>query len=371
VRVQASRALLADTLAWVGRAVPKNPPVPVLSGIHITATPGKGDALGVVTISGQDYETSHTAEILADVTEGGECLVPSRFLTPLLAALNGRDVTLVAEDETGLVITSGRSKYKARLFPLGDYPSLPSLPERTVAVVDRDHLMDALARVGHAAAREDTFNLHVVNLYRDEGGELLLQATNRHVAARASIPCDGGDAGPVNAVFVPGPFAAALKGLAGPIAVAVDDGLVGLAGDGRSVTMRQVDAKYPTLGHLFGTKQTMAAELDVDEFRNAVKRTLLVIDDHAAVDLVALNITAGQVEIAADGDTADGSEVVDADTEDELLVKFNGSYVANVLGAVTTDRVHMSFSAPNKLVGFTPVGHDSTSFIIAPRSGLK
>src|SRR5438105_1943031 len=67
---------LADAVAWVARALPSRPVVPVLAGLRLEA--GEG-----LTLSCFDYELSATAQVVADVAEPGTALVPGRLLAEI------------------------------------------------------------------------------------------------------------------------------------------------------------------------------------------------------------------------------------------------------------------------------------------------
>ena len=75
---------LADVVAWVARALPSRPVVPVLSGLRLEA----GDGL---TLSCFDYELAATAHVApADVAEPGTALVPGRLLAEITRSLPGQ-----------------------------------------------------------------------------------------------------------------------------------------------------------------------------------------------------------------------------------------------------------------------------------------
>src|SRR5690242_2739192 len=111
MKIRAERAALAEALGWVARALPKNPPMPVLAGVRVSASEG------VVRLSAFDYETQHTAAIEATVGDDGECVVPGLFLRDAIAGGRGAEVDLVL-DGNQLEIASGRSTYRARCFTL-------------------------------------------------------------------------------------------------------------------------------------------------------------------------------------------------------------------------------------------------------------
>ena len=64
MKFSVERDVLADAVAWVSRAVPARPPVPVLAGVRIVA-----DSAGTVTLSSFDYEVAARSEYAADVEQ--------------------------------------------------------------------------------------------------------------------------------------------------------------------------------------------------------------------------------------------------------------------------------------------------------------
>ena len=80
MKIRVDRDVLAEALAWVARALPTRPVVPVLSGLRLEA----GTSL---TLSCFDYEVSATAQIEAEVGEPGIVIVPGRLLAEITRSL--------------------------------------------------------------------------------------------------------------------------------------------------------------------------------------------------------------------------------------------------------------------------------------------
>ena len=74
MRFTVERDALAEAVAWVARALPTRPVIPVLGGLLLRA--GR-DGL---TLSCFDYEVSARMGVAADVAEPGSVLVPGRLL---------------------------------------------------------------------------------------------------------------------------------------------------------------------------------------------------------------------------------------------------------------------------------------------------
>src|SRR5215472_14585860 len=108
---------LADVVAWVARALPSRPVVPVLAGLRLEA--GEG-----LTLSCFDYELSATARVPADVSEPGSALVPGRLLAEITRSLPGQpaEFSSVAGE---ISLACGSAEFVLVSLPEAEYPALP------------------------------------------------------------------------------------------------------------------------------------------------------------------------------------------------------------------------------------------------------
>jgi len=81
VKFRVERDVLGEAVAWVARALPSRPVVPVLAGLLLEA----GDD-GLV-LSCFDYEVSARVRVAAEVAEPGTALVPGRLLAEITRSL--------------------------------------------------------------------------------------------------------------------------------------------------------------------------------------------------------------------------------------------------------------------------------------------
>ena len=112
--------VLADAVAWVARALPSRPVVPVLAGLRLEA--GEG-----LTLSCFDYELAATARVTADVAEPGTALVPGRLLAEITRSLPGQPADFTADGDL-VTLTCGSAEFALVSLPLADYPELPPTP---------------------------------------------------------------------------------------------------------------------------------------------------------------------------------------------------------------------------------------------------
>mgnify|MGYP003694280153 CR=1 FL=1 len=164
---------LADVVAWVARALPSRPVVPVLAGLRLEA----GEEL---TLSCFDYDLAATARVEADVAEPGTALVPGRLLAEITRSLPGQPADFTADGDM-VSLTCGSAEFALVSLPLADYPELPPTPP-VVGTIDGGELAAAVAQVLPAASRDDTLPM-LTAVCLDIRGESADPGRNRPVPA--------------------------------------------------------------------------------------------------------------------------------------------------------------------------------------------
>src|ERR1700753_125242 len=124
------RDALADAAAWVARALPSRPVVPVLTGLLLSADqgdqPGQEEA-GFLTLSCFDYEVSARVRVPAEVAEPGSALVPGRLLAEITRSLPSQPAEFTSDaDSVGL--SCGGAEFTLVALPAEGFPALPQPP---------------------------------------------------------------------------------------------------------------------------------------------------------------------------------------------------------------------------------------------------
>lgn len=358
MKIRVERDGLADAVAWVARSLPSRPSIPVLGGVLIDAGSDSGDAL---TVAGFDYEVSAKVDVPATIAAEGKALVSGRLLADITKALPAQPVE-IAVDGSRVSITCGSAKFSLPTMPVEDYPQLPAMPQRAGEVAG-EVFGQAVAQVAIAAGRDDT--LPMLTGVRLEIGEqrLTLVATDRFRLAMREFEWSSAGEVTDTAVLVPARTlaeAAKTLGTSGntvEISLASGDGLLGLAGSGRRATSRLLDAEFPKYRQLLPAEHTSAAIIGVSSLVDAIKRVSLVAERGTQV---RLEFADGMLRLSAGGDD-EGSAEEELGVEytgEPVTIAFNPSYLLDGLGALHTDRAHLSFTTPNRPALIKPVGED-------------
>ncbi|MGM7666951.1 DNA polymerase III subunit beta [Microbacterium sp. A93] len=341
------RDILTDAVSWTARSLSPRPPVPVLSGLLITAE----DQL--VSIAGFDYETSAQLEIEADIETPGKILVSGRLLNDIVRSLPAAPVT-VETDGTKVILTCRNSRFALATMPVEEYPTLPEMPE-TAGIVDGDAFAHAVAQVTVAASRDDTLPILTAVKLEIEGDRITFLATDRYRLAMKELNWSPADPSISTSLLVKSKtLNEVAKSLAGggelqlrlPQESATSD-LVGFASGGRRTTSLLVDGEYPKIRALFPETSPIHAVVPTAPLVEAVKRVALVAERNTAVRMV---FSEGQVTLdAGAGDDASANESLDAELEgEEITVAFNPSYLGEGLNVIDSPYVRFSFTTAPK-----------------------
>jgi DNA polymerase-3 subunit beta len=361
MKFSVERDVLADAVAWVSRAVPARPPVPVLAGVRIVV-----DATGTVTLSSFDYEVAARSEFAADVEDAGEALVSGRLLREIANALPHKPVQF-ALDGTKVSVTCGASRFTLATMPVDQYPSLPELPQRT-GVVDGSALQQAVSQVTSAASRDETLPILTSVRLEIEGSTISLLATDRYRLALRELSWKPAKSDVSTVALVRAKtLSDTAKALgAGDVDLSLGEGtgvdLIGFSAGGLVTTSQLMDGDYPPVRRLFRDENPITAVVRTQDIIDATRRVALVAERNSSVRLA---FAEGEVVLdAGQSDDAQASEALEATlTGDPITVAFNPQYLLDGLGALSTEFVQFGFLQETKPVEF--VGIDKPGGTVA------
>jgi DNA polymerase-3 subunit beta len=383
------RDALVEAVAWVARALPTRPVVPVLTGLMLSADAddqqGQPGA-GFLTLSCFDYEVSARVRVRAEVAEPGTFLVPGRLLVEIVRSLPQHPVEF-GDDQDGVSVACGDAAFMLTPLPQADYPELPELPQ-LAGTADGGVLATAIGQVTPAASRDDTLPmLTAVNVELD-GKTMTLAATDRYRLAVRELdwnPAPGpGDLGRI-ALLVPAralsdaarmmsqgaEVRVVLRHAADGAGAPLDRGTPGAAeamigfetGD-RRLTARLLAGEFVRYRSRFPEEFGCTADLPAEAFTEAVRRVALVAERGTPVQLT---FGPGRVTIAgATQGQAKAKESVPADfSGGEPSIAFSPQYLLDGVVAATVAqpgeaapeaaRVRLRFTSATKPAVITPV----------------
>src|SRR3954452_7507480 len=169
LRITVAKEDLAARLATVARGVSTRTAVLVLGGIQLRAEAGR------LHLAATDMEVSLRASLDAQVADEGSVVVPGRLLLDIARSLPESEVTLEHRPEEAVVVVSaGTANYRLHTYSAEDFPRLPDVDASSLHSIDREALVETIARVGRSASRDESRAVLTGILVRFEPGKIVM-----------------------------------------------------------------------------------------------------------------------------------------------------------------------------------------------------
>jgi DNA polymerase III subunit beta len=341
LRITVSKDELASRLAIVARGVSTRTAVLVLSGIQLRAQDGR------LHLAATDMEVSLRTELECSVDGEGSVVVPGRLLLDISRSLPDSDVTIEHKpEEAVVVVTSGTANYRLHTYSSEDFPRLPDVELSSLHTVDRDALIDTVARVGRSASRDESRPVLTGILVRFEPGKIVMAATDSYRLAVKETPVEG--TLPDLEAIIP---ARALQELA-RIAAGTDDLQLGLqenhvvfGADGTWLTTRRIDGQFPNYRQLLPEQFDHELVLPRDELLEVVRRVSLMAQRNSPL---RLRFAEGELTVSAvTQDVGEARESLPAPfTGDAMEIGFNAEFLRDGLESVEADSIKFKLISP-------------------------
>jgi len=390
VKFRVEREALGEAVAWVARALPARPVIPVLSGLLVEAA-GAG-----LTLSCFDYEVSARVVVPAEVAEPGTALVPGRLLAEIARSLPPRDVEFSSAADM-VRMSCGSAEFELVSLPVEEYPGLPEPPAPS-GTVDGGALAAAAAQVVPSASRDDTLPMLTGVCVDVDGRAMTLAATDRYRLAVRTVDWTPAVPGLRAAALVPARTLADVArtmGAGTAVTVAFNvperddarpggtahaeprpaDGMISFEGGGRRLTARLIGGDFIRYRSRFPAEFGCRAELPAEPFMAAVRRVSLVAERATPVRLT-FGRDAVVIEAHTDGRARAAESVRAAFTGAEPVISFNPNYLLDGLAAAAIcgtaarqhagagdaepepGRIRLEFTSPAKPALITWAGYD-------------
>jgi DNA polymerase-3 subunit beta len=341
LRITVAKDELAAKLALVARGVSTRTAVLVLGGIQLRAEEGS------LHLAATDMEISLRATAEAQVSGEGTTVVPGRLLLDIARSLPDSEVTIEHRpEEATVVVTSGTASYRLHTYSAEDFPRLPDVDTGVLHTVDRDALIETVARVGRSASRDESRPVLTGILVRFETGKIVMAATDSYrLAVKETIVSDEL---PELEAIIP---ARALQELA-RIASSSDDLQLGMqdnhvvfGSDGTWLTTRRIDGQFPNVRQLLPEQFEQELALPREEVLDVVRRVSLMAQRNSPL---RLRWADGELTVSAvTQDVGEARESLPAPyTGEPMEIGFNAEFLRDGLESVDSDTVKFKLISP-------------------------
>jgi DNA polymerase III subunit beta len=341
LRVVCSRDELTRALGVVSRGVSTRTTVQILAGILLRASEGK------LELAATDMELSLRTSLEAQIEADGSVVVPGRLLLELARLLPEAEVTLEHKlEEAAVEIRSGSASYRLHTYNAEDFPRLPDAEAAERHEVDRETLLETVARVSRSASRDESRPVLTGVLMRFEPGKLVMAATDSYRLSVKETAVDG--TVPELEAIVP---ARALGGLARiaqageEIELGVHENQVVFSTGDALLTTRRIDGQFPNYKQLVPETFDHELSLPRDELLDVVRRVAVMAQRNSPL---RLRFADGELTVSAQTqDVGEARESLPAAfTGEPLEIGFNADFLRDGIESVAGEQLRLKLISP-------------------------
>jgi DNA polymerase-3 subunit beta len=361
MKVTCSREELTQKLAVASRGVSTRTAVQILGGILLSAEGGR------LTLAATDMELSLRASLEAQVEGEGAVVVPGRLLVELARLLPDSEVSIEQRADEGVIrVSSGSFESRLNTYTAEDFPRLPDAEGLERHAVDRDALLETIARVGRSASRDESRPVLTGILVRFEPGKLVMAATDSYRLSVKETALEGTI--PELEAIVPARALAEL-GRIGQGAERIELGLhenqVVFGVDGIWLTTRRIDGQFPNYRQLIPESFEYEVPLPRDEVLDVVRRIAVMAQRNSPL---RLRFAEGELTVSArTQDVGEAEESLPVSFGGEPLeIGFNAEFLRDGIESVSGETVRFRLISPLRPCVLQAEGSDDFLYLIMP-----
>ncbi len=355
-----SRNELTGALGIVARGVSTRTTVQILAGILLEASRGK------VNLAATDMELSLRTSLEANVEADGSVVVPGRLLLELARLLPDADVSLEHKLEEAVVeLRCGSATYRLHTYNAEDFPRLPDAEAVERHEVDRETLLETVARVSRSASRDESRPVLTGVLVQFQPGKLVMAATDSYRLSVKETPLEGSV--PELEAIVPARALTELARIAQGgerIELGVHENQVVFGTGNAWLTTRRIDGQFPNFEQLIPEAFDYEVSLPRDELLDVVRRVSVMAQRNSPL---RLRFADGELTVSAQTqDVGEARESLPAPfTGEPLEIGFNAEFLRDGVESVVGEQARLKLISPLR-PGLIQGESDDFQYLIMP-----
>src|SRR6186997_2506929 len=341
LKATCSRGELTRALGIVSRGVSTRTTVQILAGILLQASGEKLD------LAATDMELSLRTSLEAQVEAEGSVVVPGRLLLELARLLPGEEVSIEHKlEEAAVEVRSGSATYRLHTYNAEDFPRLPDAAAGDRHEVDREMLLETVARVSRSASRDESRPVLTGVLMRFEPGKLVMAATDSYRLSVKETATEGSV--PELEAIVPARALGELVRIAQAgegIELGVHENQVIFATGDALLTTRRIDGQFPNYKQLVPETFDHELALPREELLDVVRRVAVMAQRNSP-----LRLRFGDGELTVSAQTQDIGEARESlpvsFSGEPLEIGFNAEFLRDGIESVGGEQLRLKLISP-------------------------
>ncbi|WP_101758651.1 DNA polymerase III subunit beta [Oceanicoccus sp. KOV_DT_Chl] len=341
-----SREALLTPLNLVAGVVERRQTLPILSNVMLEL---EGNQL---SITGTDLEVELVGRVTLEQApqSGGEITVPARKLADICKSLpDGCDIEFSLDDQR-VIVRSGRSRFTLSTLSASDFPNVEQSPGSQNFSVKQGDLKRLIDRTSFAMAQQDVRYYLNGMLWEVQSGQLRVVATDGHRLALCTLAADITSSESLQ-VILPRKGVIELARLMmnenDDVQIVIGSNHIRATTNEFTFTSKLVDGKFPDYDRVLPKASTKTIFGSRTDLRQAFSRTAILSNEKYRG--VRLLLSDGSIQIVANNpEQEEAEEIVSVEYQGESLeIGFNVSYLLDVMGVLSGEKVKLSLADAN------------------------
>jgi DNA polymerase-3 subunit beta len=268
-------------------------------------------------------------------------------------------------EEGVMRIECGSASYRLHTYNVEDFPRLPDVEAIGTFSVDKDALLDTVARVSRSASRDESRPVLTGILARFEGGKLVMAATDSYRLSVKETPLDG-EAPELEAIIPARALTEVSRIAAGAdgLELGVQENQVVFVADGVTLTTRRIEGQFPNYKQLLPETFEHTVALPRAEALDVVRRVSVMAQRNSPL---RLRFAEGELTVSAQTqDIGEARESLAVGfTGEPLEIGFNPDFLREGIESVISDEVQLKLISPLR-PGLLEAEGDDFWYLIMP-----
>lgn len=361
-----SREALLKPLNLVAGVVERRQTMPILANVMLVID---GDQL---SITGTDLEVELVGRVTLDqgVQTSGEITLPAKKLADICKSLpDGCDIEFSVEDQR-VIVRSGRGRFTLSSLPACDFPNVEEGDGNLDISLKQGDLKRLIDRTSFAMAQQDVRYYLNGMLWEVQNGQFRVVATDGHRLALCTLSSEISEVNGAVQVILPRKGVIELARLLMDenenVDIVIGSNHIRATTKDFTFISKLVDGKFPDYKRVLPKTTTKAVFGLREDLRQAFSRAAILSNEKYRG--VRLLLSDNNMQIVANNpEQEEAEENVAVDYQGEALeIGFNVSYLLDVLGVLSSERIKLSLSDSNGGALLEEAEDSDSQYVVMP-----
>jgi len=362
MKIDCVQTKLAGALRRAERVSGKNTTLPILSAVLLEV---KG---GQLFVRATNLELGVEISIPVKAEEEGIVAVSSQALSSYVSSLQGKNVTLIAEEKT-LTVISEKQKATFNTFDHTDFPTIPQVSGTSVSINAEKLRVGIKSVVYSASVSSIKPELSSVYISGNENNELVFVATDSFRLAEKKISEKSVE--DFDPMLIPYKnvleIERLLEGIDNEVEVVFGESQIAFVYDSLYVTSRVVDGSFPDYKKIIPDSSTTKVVVLKSDLIDAFKIATIFSGKFNKVTFTVDPKENKLILETRSNEIGENKAEVDVKAEGApLTVDFNYRYITDAFQAIESDSVELLFNGISRPLVLLGVGSKDFTYIVMP-----